>query len=213
MNSTTPLFQAQTTKAKRQIRSLTVCAAIAAPVLGCGNNVMDDRGASNGATAEAVVADDRAAALDVCGTVATAGGPWWNQGFSDQTKRFHVEFDATPSAVGLDAVIGLAGGTATGFSGLAAIVRFNASGMIDARDGDTYRAIFDIPYSAGTAYHFRIDTDVRTHKYSAFVRFAGSYTPIARDAQFRTEQSGVTHLNDIASKVDGASGSVAICGV
>src|SRR6185436_19145825 len=64
-------------------------------------------------------------------------------------------------------------------------------------------------------YHVRIDVDVRTHKYSVFVRFSSSsgYTTIARDAGFRTEQSSVTHLNDIASKVDGASGSVAICGL
>lgn len=162
------------------------------------------------------MAGDRAAALDACGTVATAGGPWWNQGFSGQTRRFHVELDATPSAVGLDAVIGLADGAASGFTGLAAIVRFNASGAIDVRDGDTYRAIFNFPYSAGTAYHVRIDVDVRTHKYSVFVRFSstsGSYTAIARDALFRTEQSGATQLNDIASEVDGASGSVAICGL
>lgn len=192
-----------------------MCAAIAALVLACGNNVMDDS-AENSTAAETAVTGDRAAPLDVCGTVASAGGPWWNQGFSDQTKRFHVEFDATPSTVGLDAVVGLADGAATGFTRLAAIVRFNASGAIDVRDGDTYGAIFNFAYSAGTTYHVRIDVDVRTHKYSVFVRFSSSsglYTAIARDAGFRTEQSGATHLNDIASKVDGASGSIAICGL
>lgn len=176
---------------------------------------MGDRSAVDGtATAtETAAPGDRATALDACGTVATAGGPWWNQGFFNQTRRFHVELDATPSAGGLDAVIGLADGASTGFSGLAAIVRFNASGTIDVRDGDTYRSISNVAYSAGTTYHLRIDLDVRTHKYSAFVRFSGPYTPIARDALFRTEQSGVTQLNDIASEVDGATGSVAICGL
>ena len=123
-----------------------------------------------------------------------------------------MEFDATPSTAGLDAVIGLASGAAAGFTALAAIVRFNASGSIDVRDGDTYHAIFDMPYSAGTTYHIRIDLDVRTRRYSVFV-LLGTYTAIARDYAFRTEQAGATVLNDIASKVDGASGSVAVCGL
>ncbi|HSR99706.1 MAG TPA: hypothetical protein VLM79_21785, partial [Kofleriaceae bacterium] len=194
-----------------------MCAAIAALALACGNNVMDDGGAAamTAMATESIGAGDRAAALDTCGTVATAGGPWWNQAFAGQTKRFHVEFDATPSAVGLDAVIGLAGGAANGFTELAAIVRFNASGTIDVRDGDTYRATSSFSYFAGTTYHLRFDLDVRTHRYSVFLRFTGSefYTAILRDAVFRTEQSGVTQLDDIAGKVDGDSGSIAICGL
>src|SRR5262249_44554673 len=146
------------------------------------------------------------------GAVATAGGPWWNQGFPDQARRFHVEFDATPSTVGLDAVIGLADGAATAFTELAAIVRVNASGTIDVRDGDTYHASSNLPYTAGTTYHIRIDLHARTHRCSVFAR-SGNYLAIARDYLFRTEQSGVTQLDDIASKVDGASGSVAVCGL
>jgi hypothetical protein len=184
-----------------------VCAAIAALWLACGKDAVDGAGATETAGPE-----DQAAAFDPCGPVAVAGGPWWNQGFPDQTRRFHVEFDATPSVVGLDAVIGLASGAAAGFTALAAAVRFNASGSIDVRDGDTYHAIFAMPYAAGTTYHIRIDLDVRTRTYSVFV-LLGTYTAIARDYAFRTEQAGVTVLNDIASEVDGASGSVAVCGL
>jgi hypothetical protein len=214
MKSSTPCLQAQSGRAKGQNRSATVCAAIAAHVLACGNNVMDDGGAMDG-TAEPTAAGDRASALDSCGAVATAGGPWWNQGFASQAKRFHVEFDATPSEVGLDAVVGLAGGAASAFTDLAAIVRFNASGGIDVRDGDTYRSLFTFSYFAGTTYHVRLDIDVRTHTYSAFVRLSSSsfYNALARDASFRTEQAGVTQLGNIGSKVDGASGSIAICNV
>jgi hypothetical protein len=188
-----------------------MCAVIGALLPACGTGATDGD-TVNDTAAEASAPGDRAAALDACGAVATAGGPWWNQGFPGQARRFHVEFDATPSTVGLDAVIGLSDGAATGFTGLAAIVRFNASGTIDVRDGDTYHASSSISYSAGTTYHIRIDLDVRTHRYSVFVRF-GSYLGIARDYLFRTEQAGVTQLNDIASKVDGATGSVAICGL
>jgi hypothetical protein len=196
------------------LRSITLCAAIAALVPACGTDVTDDLGTANDTTAGTGTPGDRAAALDACSTVA-AGAPWWNQGFPDQARRFHVELDATPSTVGLDAVIGLSDGAATDFARLAAIVRFNASGTIDARDGDTYRATSSIPYSAGQAIHVRIDLDVRTHRYSVFLRFTpdSSYFEIAHDFAFRTEQSGVMRLNNVGSKIDGASGSVSICGI
>lgn len=206
MNSTTQSVQARPTRPKHPFRSITVCAAIAAVFPACG---MD---AAGGGAAGTAGSRDQAAALAACDAVATAGGPWWNQGFPDQSRRFHVEFDATPSAVGLDAVVGLASGPAAGFPALAAIVRFNASGTIDVRDGDTYHAISNLPYSAGTAHHIRIDLDVRTHRYSVFL-LLGTYVAIARDYAFRTEQSGATVLNDIASEVDGGSGSIAVCGV
>lgn len=209
MNSTPLSVQARPLRADYPLRSITVCAAIAALVPACGNDVA--AGAAGSGVAEIGTTGERAAALDACNTVA-AGGSWWNQGFPDQSRRFHVEFDATPSAVGIDAVVGLARGAAAGFTDLAAIVRFNASGMIDARDGDTYHAISSVTYAAGATYHIRIDLDVRTQRYSAFVRF-GPYLAFARDFAFRTEQAGATVLNDIASEVDGASGSIAVCNV
>lgn len=174
-----------------------VCAVIGALGLACGVD------AGSGTTA---------AAESVCANVE-AGGPWWNQTFSDQAGRFHVELDATPSASSIDAVVGLAAGTASGFTQLAAIVRFNPAGTIDVRAGSSYRADVTQPYTAGTAHHLRIDVNVRTHTYSVWLRNSfGGYGAIARDYPFRTEQAGATRLGDVASKIDSATGGLEICG-
>jgi len=145
-------------------------------------------------------------------TIVSAGGPWWNQTFPDQARMFHAEFDATPSVGALDAVVGLGAGSASQFAQLAAIVRFNPGGTLDARDGSTYRADVTQPYQAGRPYHLRLDVDVRTHTYSVWLRDDfGGYTALARDYAFRTEQAGVTHLDNAASTIDSAAGALQIC--
>ena len=49
-----------------------------------------------------------------------------------ETGTFRLEFDATPAATGIDGVIGLSSGPASDYTNLAAIVRFNSMGTIDA---------------------------------------------------------------------------------
>ena len=145
--------------------------------------------------------------------IAGAGGTWSNQTFPEQAAMFHAEFDATPSTGLIDAVVGLSAGGTSSFPQLAAIVRFNPAGTIDVRSGSTYQADVAWPYQAGTSYHFRVDVDVRTHSYSVWLRmFGSSYTALARSYAFRTEQAGVTRLDNVASEVDSAAGSLEICG-
>jgi hypothetical protein len=147
-------------------------------------------------------------------TVAGAGGGWSNQTFPEQAKMFHAELDATPSAGSIDAVVGLSDGSASSFSQLAAIVRFNSAGTIDVRSGSSYRADVAWPYQPGTSYHLRIDIDVRTHSYSVWLRtFGSSYTALARSYAFRTEQAGVTRLGNVASEVDSTAGTLEVCGL
>lgn len=173
-----------------------MCAAIAASALACSEGA--DRAVAS-------------APLEACSEVA-AGGPWGSQAFAAQAGRFHVELDATPSSGAADAVVGLAAGAPTAFTRLAAIVRFNASGTLDARDGGAYRADAVRAYTAGATYHLRIDVDVRGHRYSAWLRnAAGGYELIARDYAFRTEQAAVTALDHVAGEVD-ADGDLEICG-
>lgn len=167
---------------------------------GCDETV-DDGGATSEST--------------VCVTVGTAS--WWNQTLADMTGRFHIEFDATPSGT-IDGTIGLSAGTATKWASLAAIVRFNAQGFIDARASDTYKADTSFAYHAGATYHIRFDVDVKAHTYSTWVAATGqvgawNYQLIGRDYPFRTEQAGVTHLNNFAGYVNPqtASGTVTIC--
>src|SRR5579859_3389744 len=98
----------------------------------------------------------------------TAGGPWQNTAFANQTGTFTATYDVTPSASGINAVVGLSNGVQTGYTGFAAITRFNPSGTIDARSGGSYVAS-SIPYSGGVTYHFRLVVNIGTHSYAAFV--------------------------------------------
>lgn len=182
---------------------ITLCAAVAIPTLGCGVDVE--------ATGEPTAA--ATAAVSGCSEVA-AGSGWWNQEFSEQRATFTIELDATPSTAALDAVVGLSGSTAASFTALAAIVRFNADGMIDARDGAGYRAQTPYPYAAGHRYRVEMFVDVAAHRYWAWVHEGGAArTPIAVGYAFRTEQAGVAGLSDLASEIDADTGSLAICNV
>src|SRR5205814_8548022 len=90
-----------------------------------------------------------------------------------QTGSFAAEWDATPNGSGLDAVTGLGPASITGYTSMAAIVRFNVGGTIDARSGGSYVANASIPYAAGTKYHVRLVVNLGTHTYAAYVRPAG----------------------------------------
>jgi hypothetical protein len=172
-----------------------LCGAAAAACAGCG------------AEAE----HEAAAEITAC-SAASAGAPWANQGFVAQSRRLIVELAATPSASGIDAVVGLSDGPATQFRQLAAIVRFNPAGMIDARAGSVYRADASIPYTAGTAYRFRIHIDVQDHTYSVDVATGSrAWTSLARAYPFRAEQAQVGELSNLAVKVDSSTGAVQVC--
>jgi hypothetical protein len=169
------------------------CAVVIALCLGCGET-LDEASETAGAS--------------VCTSVGTS--TWWNQSFPDWTGRFHVEFDVTPSVGNLDGTIGLSAGTATKWSQLAAIVRFNPQGYVDARAGSAYRADTSFRYAAGETYHVRLDVDVEARTYSTFIAYgAGTitgYYAIGRDYPFRTEQAGATHLNNISAFVNPQTG-------
>jgi len=118
-----------------------------------------------------------------------------NTAFASQNGSFTATFDATPNGSGLDAATGLSQGAAAAYSDMAVIVRFNAGGTIDARNGGAYAAANSIGYTPGTSYHFRLVVDVSSHTYSAYVTPAGSAEQtIGTGFAFRTEQSGVTSL-------------------
>jgi hypothetical protein len=143
---------------------------------------------------------------------ATAGGNWTNNGFTSQAGTFTAEWDATPSAAGIDAVMALSNGTQTTFAGFACIARFNVSGTIDARDGGTYHAASSTTYVANTTYHFRLVVNVPAHTYSVYVTPAGaSEQVVGLNYAFRTEQATVSSLNNYGLIVDTATGSTRLC--
>jgi len=134
---------------------------------------------------------------------------WQNSAFTAQTGSFTAQFDATPNGTGLDGVTGLSVGAAAGFADLAVIVRFNAAGQVDARNGGAYAAASAIPYTAGTSYRFRLVVDVPSHTYAAYVTPAGgSEATIGTGFAFRTEQATVTSLANWALFSDAGTHTV-----
>jgi hypothetical protein len=144
-------------------------------------------------------------------TLIPAGGSWYNSSFNNQNGSFTAEFDAKPLAAPIDTFIGLSNGAQSSYSGFAAIVRFNSSGNIDARNGGAYAAS-TISYAAGVSYHFRLVVNLSTHTYSAYVTPEGaSEITIGTNYAFRTEQASVSQLNNWGSFVTSTSGGVNVC--
>ena len=141
----------------------------------------------------------------------TAGSQWPSQAFPSQGGSFTADIDVTPSAAPIDAAVGLSRGAATTWTGLAAILRFNPAGRIDARDGSTYVAATSVPYVADATYRVRLVVDVAAHRYSAYVTPpGGTETTIGTQLAFRTEQQSVATLDTMV--VGTTSGSLRACG-
>ena len=141
-----------------------------------------------------------------------SSGEWVNFPLSRvETHSFRISYDATPLSSDVDAVTGLSSGPASEYTDLAAIIRFNLKGAIDARNGSTYSAISVIPYVAGATYHFTMDINISTHTYNAYVMLGSVRAPIGVNLAFRTEQASITSLNNLG--VMTTRGSHSICQV
>src|SRR5438445_26532 len=128
----------------------------------------------------------------------TSAGTWENSAIPAQTGALEAQFDATPSSANIDGVVGLSNGPAAGYTTLAAIVLFNSTGTIQARNGGTYAAAATILYSAGTTYHFRLDVDIPSHSYTVYVTPTGSTEQLlGSNFAFRTEQATVSVLDNL----------------
>jgi hypothetical protein len=140
---------------------------------------------------------------------------WSNHAITSQASSFTFDFDATPQAANINSVVGLSNASATDYTSLATIVRFNDTGTIDARNGGAYAAVNNIPYTSGTSYHFRLTVNPSIHTYSATVTpSGGAVTTIATNYAFRTEQAGTSTLNNWALFQDPASvDSQTVCNV
>ncbi|HXL35366.1 MAG TPA: Ig-like domain-containing protein [Gemmatimonadales bacterium] len=142
----------------------------------------------------------------------TSAGAWQNVAIPSQAGAFEVQFDATAATASTNAAVGLSNGPAADWTNLAAIVRFDSSGTIDARNGDLYAATAMIPYTAGTAYHFRLDVNLASHAYDIYVTPAGAAEQLLGKAfAFRTEQATVSVLNNLG--LDANVGGATACNV
>ncbi len=140
----------------------------------------------------------------------SAASGWTNSSISTQTTAFTATFDATPSVSLTDGVVGFSSGAATDYTSLAAIARFNPSGMIDVRNGANYAADVAIPYLAGVSYHFRMVIDPTKHTYMVYVTVPGAAeVALATNYAFRGEQAALSSFNNWA--LDDDQGSLAVC--
>jgi hypothetical protein len=138
----------------------------------------------------------------------TATSSWNNSAFTAQTGTFTATFTATPSANGINTVMGLSNGPQSAYTSLAAIVRFNPSGDIDAYNGTGYSAASTIPYSGGTTYSFEFDVNVPAQTYTVYVTpQGGTKTLVGLNYAFRTSATTLNNLSLYA-----AVGTNNVCG-
>ena len=188
--------------------TLTVATGSGTPA---GTSALTITGADSAASLSHTAAVSLSVSTPSACVQTTPAGSWQNTPFANQTGSFGVQFDATPSQVDMNGVMGLSDGAATGYTSLAAIARFNPTGDIDARNGGAYAAASTIPYQAGVSYHFRLVVDITTHTYSIFVTApGGTEQTVGSGFAFRSEQSGVSQLNSWGAY--SAVGSEEVCG-
>lgn len=132
--------------------------------------------------------------VEVC---TQANSSSWNSiAFLTQTGSPTVKFNATPSQNNANTVVGLTSGVQSAYASLAAIVRFNPSGFIDAYNGAAggYAAINSIPYTGGTKYSFWIVLNIPNQTYDAYVTpDGGAQVQIASGYTFRLTETSLDH--------------------
>jgi hypothetical protein len=121
--------------------------------------------------------------VEVCQTATSA---WTNTAFTAQTGNPTFKFNATPSGNDINTVVGLTDGPQSAYTSLAAIVRFNPSGFIDAYNGPGYAAVNSVPYTGGTKYSFWFQVNIPAQTYNVYVTpEGGSQIQIGSNYAFR----------------------------
>jgi hypothetical protein len=141
--------------------------------------------------------------VEVCKTATTA---WTTTAFNPQGGSPTVKFSATPSGNNINSVMGLSNGPQSVYTSLAAIVRFNPSGFIDAYNGTGYSALTSIPYTAGTRYHFWFQLNIPAQTYNVYVTpEGGQQVEIGANFAFRL---GAPTLNNVTYHAEVGSNKV-----
>jgi hypothetical protein len=191
-----------------------MCGAAAAAVPACDVVAIDGEGAA--APGEPVPAAAPAessveSALAGC-TTHVAGGGFGSTVLPTASTLALADLEATASIdPALDAVISLTRGAPTSFNHLATSVRFSTAGVLDVRDGATYRADTSMAFGLGQPYKLRIVADVPSHTFSVYVGLSFGTTRLAQRYAFRSTTSTVPSLDRFAAVVDGAAGQLSVC--
>ncbi|HEX6276402.1 MAG TPA: hypothetical protein VFZ53_25350 [Polyangiaceae bacterium] len=141
-----------------------------------------------------------------------AGERWKNMFVPQQTGKFAARMGLVAHEAPIDAVAGLSNGPASAFTDLAAIVRLNPSGFVDARNGGSYMAENVYQYRADSPLEIHALVDIPNRIYDLWLAFDDdSRIQIARGYRFRTEQSAAVRLDNWAAIVASPSGSFDAC--
>jgi hypothetical protein len=108
---------------------------------------------------------------------------------------FTLEFSANVDGRDQDALFGLAQGPVDHYTDMAAILRFNPAGMVDARNGGAYAADSAYPYTPHSTRQFRLEVDPAAHTYSAKAVAPSGVVTIGENFAFRSEQAGTSSLD------------------
>jgi len=169
--------------------------------------VTDNGGATASTT---IVISVTASPTPGCASVPTATSLYQNSSFAAQTGTFSVAFDVTPGAAGTDGAVALSLDAQREWTKFAVIIRFSETNTIDARNGAGYAAARQMVYTANTTYHLRVAVNVGAHTYSVYVTAPGGAEQLlGENYSFRTEQQGVTSLNNWAAVAE--AGSLKVC--
>lgn len=155
----------------------------------------------------------QATAAEVCMQATPGTYQWQSAAFAPQTDMFTYYIHARPQQPNTDTLVGLSRGPARSWTHLAAIIRFNAQGYVDVRDGDVYRALWPKRYTDEFNFsgQFRMQVDMRRKTYSVWYWSwdGDSWSLLAKDHRFRTEQAGVTQLDHFT--VEAETGGLDAC--
>jgi hypothetical protein len=134
-----------------------------------------------------------------------SGDEWQNISLPARTGNFVASFTLTPMADNIDGVTGLGGAAAQNYTDLCAIVRFSPVGIMDVRDGGSYRADTVFNYRAGVAYKVDMFIDLVNKRYTVHVTTPGSYpVRIAENYAFRTELADLSVIANMGFRTIGA---------
>ncbi|MCB0660651.1 MAG: hypothetical protein KDC04_06930, partial [Saprospiraceae bacterium] len=143
------------------------------------------------------------------GDAAAPNAPVQNKQMNDVRNKFWVEYKVTPSHDGIIGYTGLSKDQANTSGDLAAVVRFNESGKIDALNADTYTAATDMSYQNGVTYTIEIIGDVATQKYNVRVREGeNAWVEIGSDLGFNNTsvQDQLNYFNMVMNEDDAQGG-------
>ena len=115
-------------------------------------------------------------------------------------SRQYVSFIVIPTADGLDGSIAFADSEkeVTGFDDLSIMIRMNAEGFFDARNGDGFEKLAEVAYTANTEYFVELHADMNTKTYSVYVQAPETeHVLIAENYAFRTSANEADDLGKV----------------